>query len=183
MGRPVFFAQQPADQRLAPKRDTLARDCRLNELIVVAEMQLAGGLEVAQSQSVEPQLPVEPGGTWIVETKQHVITKVGGRRKRLGAVRSELRAAYRKYRLPEQPPAAGRVSGCYIPYGKIHTRALQVDDFIRGGDAHIHPRMRGREACEPGNEPERGKSRGRGHDNRPDLHRDQINRLVKTLNC
>ena len=79
-GRPSVELLQ---QRMTAERNAVTVERCLNQLIVVAEVQLARGLEIAKAERMEPQLPVEPCGSRVLEIQQDVMMQVVRRPERI----------------------------------------------------------------------------------------------------
>src|SRR5688572_25122852 len=146
---------------MAPERDAVAVDSRLNQLIVMTEVQLAGGLEIAEAERVKPELPVEPRSSRVLEIEQDVLVQVVRRSELL----RELRAANGKHGFAEQEPAAGDAVLGYVAHGDVDVRSVEVfDDVVGRRNSHVDVRMIAREAREMRNQPQRGEARRRRDD-------------------
>src|SRR6185503_25482 len=134
----------------APERDPVAVDGGLDQLIVVAEVQLAERLEVAKAERVKPELPVEPRGARMLEIEQDMLVQVVGRHELV----RELGAADRKHRLAEQQAAARDAVLGHVADGDVDVRSLEILDHLVGRrNPDVDVRMSARESREMRYEP------------------------------
>ncbi len=108
----LLVAQHAPQERQAPERHALPVDGGLHQLVVLAELQRARRLEIAQPVRVQPQVPLDPGGARVIHVQQHVRFQVRGRAQRPRRVGGERGAAYRDHPLLRTAAAA-------LPYPRL----------------------------------------------------------------
>ena len=158
-----FLAQHVGQQRQPAERDALPVHRRLHQLVVLVELQRAGGLQLLQAVGVQPQVPFHPRILRVVGMQQHVRGEVGRLAQRPRRVGSQRRAAHRHHGFLEQCGLAFKFFVRPVADGEIHAVALEVDRLVGRGNAHVHARVRLQVAIQARDQPQRSEARRGRH--------------------
>ena len=136
-------AKEAFYKRCSSHRDSFALDRGLDQLVIMAEADVAGRLQPWDAIRREPLRPVEPGpAADIVEVQQHVVDKIAGQPQWMAWIARDRWRTYRKHLFfGERNRTLGSDFGPAEADRYIDSPRTKINDLVIRGNSDIDRRM------------------------------------------